>query len=274
MVMSTQEEQKKRVPSQIDLGLFLTGKRVVDPAVCGQHPLFYGTVQVKGRERFNAYVKMLPAKLIYAEVLSSLLGQSLGLPIPITIPVYARGQTVGTASEFELCVASLDCGAAPIARIARLDDVNTLLNKWAHARTAIVFDELIANADRNLRNILMGADGKIWLIDHEEALRHPLIRAHETIQNYLLARLSEDLGKFEIRRTHQRLKEEAFALGEIGFSAHAEASLPGPCKVSAAHVDSVIQFLQDRISHVPMLLESGLGIRQTHLDLSNERPSA
>lgn len=268
------QDPKNRVPSQIDLGLFLTGKRVSDPAVCGQHPLFYGTVQIKGRERLNAYVKMLPARLIYAEVLSSLLGQSLGLPVPVTIPVWAKGQTVGTASEFELCVASLDCGATPISRIARLDDVNDLLNKWSHARMAIVFDELIANGDRNLRNILMGADGKIWLIDHEEALRHPLVRAHEKIQNYLLARLSEDLSNFEIRRTHQRLKDEAFALGGIGIGAHAEAALPGSCKVSATHVEAIIQFLEDRISHVPKLLESGLGLRQAHLDLSNERPHA
>ncbi|MBS6039961.1 MULTISPECIES: HipA family kinase [Pseudomonas] len=267
-------ETKKRVPSQIDLGLFLTGKRVSDPSVCGQHPLFYGTVQVKGRERFNAYVKMLPAKLIYAEVLSSLLGQSLGLPIPVTIPVYARGQTVGTASDYELCVASLDCGAAPISRIARLDDVNDLLNKWAHVRMAIVFDELIANGDRNLRNILMGADGKIWLIDHEEALRHPIVRAHEKVQNYLLARLSEDLGNFELRRTEQRLKEEALCLSEIDYHAHGSGSLPGPCKVTEAHVTEVMQFLQDRLSHMPALLESGLGLRQVHIDLSNERPRA
>nr|GFA95429.1 hypothetical protein [Tanacetum cinerariifolium] len=135
------------------------------------HPLFYGVVQLKGQIRYNAYVKMIPARLVYAEVLASLRGRALGLPIPLTIPVYAKGQTVGITSAHVLCVASLDCGATPISRIARLDDVNNLLHKWTHIRTAIVFDELIANADRNLRNILMGADGKIWLIDHEEALR-------------------------------------------------------------------------------------------------------
>jgi hypothetical protein len=262
------------VPSEIELGLFLTGKKVVDPSVCGQHPLFYGVVQLKGQIRYNAYVKMIPARLVYAEVLASLLGRALGLPIPLTIPVYAKGQTVGITSAHVLCVASLDCGATPISRIARLDDVNNLLHKWTHIRTAIVFDELIANADRNLRNILMGADGKIWLIDHEEALRDPLTVAHKNIQNYLLKRLSEDLNKFELRRTAQRLHEESIALGSIDFSARALDSMPESCQASGGYVDAVVEFLTDRIQHMPKLLESGLGLSQTHLDLTYERPRA
>lgn len=262
------------VPSEIELGLFLTGKRVEDPAVCGQHPLFYGIVQVKGQVRYNAYVKMIPARLVYAEVLASLLGRALGLPIPLTIPVYAKGQTVGIAAAHVLCVASLDCGAAPIGRIARLDDINDLLGKWTHIRTAIVFDELIANGDRNLRNILMGSDGKIWLIDHEEALRDPLTTAHKQIQNFLLKRLSEDLSKFELRRTGQRLNEASIPIGDIDIPAEALNGMPGSCQVTGAHVDAVVQFLTDRIHHMPKLLESGLGLSQAHLDLSYERPRA
>lgn len=262
------------VPSEIELGLFLTGKRVEDPSVCGQHPLFYGIVQLKGQVRYNAYVKMIPARLVYAEVLASLLGRALGLPIPLTIPVYAKGQTVGITAAHVLCVASLDCGASPIGRIARLDDVNELLSKWTHIRTAIVFDELIANADRNMRNILMGPDGKIWLIDHEEALRDPLTTAHKQIQNYLLKRLSEDLTKFEMRRTAQRLNEASIAIGDIDISVEALNGMPSHCQVSGAHVDAVVQFLTDRIQHMPKLLESGLGLSQTHLDLSYERPRA
>ncbi|MEB0226285.1 MULTISPECIES: HipA family kinase [Pseudomonas] len=266
--------QRSLVPSEIELGLFLTGKRVEDPAVCGQHPLFYGIVQLKGQMRYNAYVKMIPARLVYAEVLASLLGRALGLPVPLTIPVYAKGQTVGITAAHVLCVASLDCGAAPIGRIARLDDVNDLLTKWTHIRTAIVFDELIANADRNLKNILLGADGKIWLIDHEEALRDPLTTAHRQIQNYLLKRLSEDLSQFELRRTAQRLKEESLGFVDIDISAEALNGMPTACQVTGAHMDAVVQFLTDRIQHMPKLLESGLGLSQTHLDLNYDRPRA
>lgn len=265
---------KNRIPNEIELGLFLTGKRVIDPSVCGQHPLFYGMVQLKGQVRYNAYVKMIPARLVYAEVLASLLGQALGLPIPVTIPVYAKGQTLGIAADHVLCVASLDCGATPIARIARLDDVNDLLIKWTHVRTAIVFDELIANGDRNLRNILMGADGKIWLIDHEEALQDPLTVAHRQIQNYLLKRLAEDVTKFELRRTAQRLNEATLVFADLDIPNHALQSMPGTCRATGAHVDAVIEFLTDRIQHMPKLLESGLGLSQTHLDLAHERPRA
>lgn len=265
---------KKQIPNQINVGLFLTGQRIQDPCIHGQHPLFYGMVQIKGRERCNAYVKMIPAKLVYTEVLSALLGQALGLPIPKTIPVYAKGQTLGVAADHVLCVASLDSGATPISRVARLDEVNDLLNKWAHARTAIVFDELIANGDRNLRNILVGADGKIWLIDHEEAMQEPLSVAHRQIQNYLLKRLAEDLNKFELRRTAQRLNEESLSLRDLNMASHTNHESGAHCRVSEGHVNAVLEFLTDRIQHMPKLLESGLGLNQTHLDLAHERPRA
>jgi hypothetical protein len=34
-----------------------------------------------------------------------------------------------------------------------------------------VFDQLIFNIDRNLQNLLLTADGKLWLIDHTRAFR-------------------------------------------------------------------------------------------------------
>lgn len=265
-------QQAVSAPNDVEIGLFLTGQRVTDLEVCGQHPLFYGTVQIKDGTRQNAYVKVIPGRQIYTEVMTSLLGRSLGLPVPITIPAFARGSTLGIEADKVLCVASLDCGAAPIARIARFDEVNSLLNRWSHARLAIAFDELIANGDRNLRNILLGSDGKIWLIDHEEALQDPLNSAHRQIRNHLLKKLSEDLAGFQLKRSAQLIAEKTLILANIDYVAHAEAALPSVCMVTEGHVQSVIEFLQDRIDHLPRLIEAGLGLRQFHLDISTQKP--
>jgi hypothetical protein len=55
--------------------------------------------------------------------------------------------------------------------------LKTLPKEWPPARTAgyihvmRVFDELIANNDRNTGNQLWATDGKLWLIDHTRAFR-------------------------------------------------------------------------------------------------------
>lgn len=268
-------QQPQSARPKAELGFYLNGERVKDDTVCGQHPLFYGMVQTASGVRHNAYVKLMPGKLIYAEVLSALLGQALSLPIPTTIPVVAKGSSVGlTTAGAVMALASLDTSVTPIARLARIDEVSSLLSKWSHIRTAIVFDELIANADRHLRNILVGSDGKLWLIDHEEAMKDPRSSAHRQIHNHLLKRLSEELNSFTIRRSAQMLKEAALPVADLNYRRHAHESLPHACFVPEDHVESVIEFLIERINFLPRLIDAGLGIRQSHLDLkANDRPA-
>ncbi|WP_440466909.1 HipA family kinase [Pseudomonas sp. YH-1] len=250
-----------------EVGLYLGGDAVEDREIRGKNPLFYGLVKFSQGRRFHAYVKVLPPKQMYAEMLSSALGKYLGLPVPYTSVVAARGVDVGISADMVPCLASVDTGAMPIARMVRAEEVNDLLNKWAHRRTAIVFDELIANSDRNLRNLLMGGDGRLWLIDHEEALGDPLTAPHRTVCNHLLKRLMADVQKFERRRTGQLLSEQAIALNDCDFRAHALKSLPGNCRVDANHVESVVEFLKARIHHMPRLIGQSIDPNQEHLEL-------
>lgn len=253
--------------SEREPGVYLGGESVEDRDIRGKNPLFYGLVQFSAGRRFHAYVKLLPPKQMYSEVLSSALGPYLNLPVPYTSVVRARGTDVGLNVANVVCLASVDTAARPIARIVRYDDVNTLLNKWAHAKTAIVFDELIANADRNLRNMLLGSDGKLWLIDHEEALGDPLSAPHRTICNQLLSKMLADVHEFERRRSAQLINEKAHVLSACDFSEQAKLSLPGPCNVDALHVAEVVEFLEARIHHMPQLISKSLDLKQNTLDL-------
>ena len=55
--------------------------------------------------------------------------------------------------------------------------LKTVPTQWRSTRTAghihvmRVFDELIANTDRNVGNQLWTTDGKLWMIDHTRAFR-------------------------------------------------------------------------------------------------------
>ncbi len=60
------------------------------------------------------------------------------------------------------------------------------LKKWIHFSLAILFDESIANTDRQIGNILFGG-GEFALIDHERSLK---IGGDSPIKNNRLAELS------------------------------------------------------------------------------------
>ncbi len=60
-----------------------------------------------------------------------------------------------------------------------------------------VFDQLIYNTDRNLQNVLLTPDGKLWLIDHTRAFRlHPEIRSAASLDK-CDRRLLDSLRKLE-----------------------------------------------------------------------------
>lgn len=250
------------------LGLLLSADPVADQELLGKNSLFYGLARFQGGQQRHAYIKVLPPKRMYAEVLCATIGRSLGLPMAYTSLLVARGSMLGINAERVICLASVDTGGVPISRIVRQDEITEKLNKWAHIRTAIVFDELIANADRHLRNVLLGGDGKLWLIDHEEAVGDPLNAPHRSICNHLLNKLIADLGDFERRRSGQLLSEKALPLADHNFATHAQNSLPGPCQVSDQHVREVVEFLQARVHHIPDLLDTGLSLKQRPLDFA------
>ena len=73
-----------------------------------------------------------------------------------------------------------------------MDDAGRLKgapSHWKPTRTAgyihvmRVFDELIANTDRNVGNLLWTIDGKMWMIDHTRAFRmQPTLKAPQILQ--------------------------------------------------------------------------------------------
>lgn len=92
-----------------------------------------------------------------------------------------------------------------------MDDAGRLKGPPAHWRTTRtagqihvmrVFDELIANSDRNVGNLLWTTDGKMWMIDHTRAFRlQPTLKAPQ-----LLQRCDRDLLKAMRQLSAEQLK--------------------------------------------------------------------
>ncbi|SFY31341.1 HipA family kinase [Azotobacter vinelandii] len=258
----------KNAPPDLPFGALKTGREIIDPEIRGQHRLFYGTIRLRDQQdERHAYIKMLPPRLLFAEAISATLGWLLGVPVPETALVMVRGGMLGLGANHAIGLASIDSGAVPISRIIRTDSVVERLNKWAHLRTAIVFDELIANADRNLRNLIMDGDGKIWLIDHEEALAEPLSNPARSLANFLMGIASAELSEFERHQARRNFTIQASLYGNLDFVAAAAASQPACCNVTEEHVERVVEFLRGRIHHMQNLLDAGLGHRQHKLSL-------
>lgn len=93
------------------------------------------------------------------------LARLLGLDnVPMSVERRVQGKT--TAVTWWIDDVAMDEGARRKTQPTALDPKTA---GWIHIMR--VFDELIANNDRNAGNILWTTDGKMWLIDHTRAFR-------------------------------------------------------------------------------------------------------
>ncbi|MBB4863326.1 lambda repressor-like predicted transcriptional regulator [Pseudomonas nitritireducens] len=129
------------------------------------------------------YVKLTadPRKVI-AELAASQVGRALGMNIPR--PYVALVDTAEIPEEFQskffnrgpmLCFASRQAGymSYSLERAFKTppDEHHSIIARQFNLNGTIVFDELVANTDRNLGNVIYAPDSKqVWLIDHGRAL--------------------------------------------------------------------------------------------------------
>lgn len=140
--------------------------------------LWVGTAFAEGDQDddIGVYLRLAQPQPIAAELVCSVIGRALGLPVPepfiITIGrgVLTGSGVVDATTEFSYAFASEDVGGGTFAQLMRGDSAfaNGLLRSWKHLVPLAAFDEWLANTDRNLGNILYVANS-LWLIDHADA---------------------------------------------------------------------------------------------------------
>jgi hypothetical protein len=159
----------------IDLGYALPGGTpLIDDK--GINETYRGLVEVAGGLRVQAYIKFLPDRQLVNELLASVLGRLVGLPLPraflveVQLSDYPASGFLASAGHPKSPAFAVEAISAH--SVLRRVDLQTqeareqMLRSWPKWYEAASFDDWIANADRHTGNVLVGARGEVWLIDH------------------------------------------------------------------------------------------------------------
>jgi len=168
----------------LDTGYLLpSAHRITD----GFFETYKGVVELTNGGKCEAYVKLLGPKALANEIICTLLGQSAKLPIPkgylvhVSAADYPDSQFLkGNRYKEIIAYGSESANAISFTRHFKLQDAEDeaqaykeIFPKWSGWRDTVIFDEWLANDDRNPGNLLLGANKEIWLIDHTHAFRGP-----------------------------------------------------------------------------------------------------
>lgn len=177
----------------IELGHFLPGGVLVDPANKGMSETYTGLIEV-GVRRLNAYVKLLPDdRQLVNELLGSVLARRAGLNTPDAYLVLVSREDYPSAARFTsrpglLTAPAFATAALGISSFRRRADLQApeakkkFVSSWKEWPDVLGFDDWVANGDRNNGNFLVGSEGEVWLIDHGLAF---------TGQNWTMANLRD-----------------------------------------------------------------------------------
>lgn len=167
---------------QIGLAHLLPGGTCLSEDDGGLSETYRGVIETATDKRL-AYVKLLPAKQLVNELVCCVLGRSIGLPIPDGFLVAVLRDDYPDSPGLQasglsdaLAFGSVSLPHPDLRRRIRLGGLaaqDEFVRTWTGWREAMTFDEWIANRDRNTGNLLVGGEGDVWLIDHNNAFTGP-----------------------------------------------------------------------------------------------------
>jgi hypothetical protein len=167
---------------QVGLAHLLPGATRLTGDETGINETYRGVVETVSDKRL-AYVKLLPAKQLVNEVVCSVLGRSIGLSIPegFLVAVLRNDYPDSLALQASGLDDALGFGVVSLPhpdlrrriKMEGVAVVEQFIKTWSSWREAMTFDEWVANCDRNQGNLLVGAEGDVWLIDHSHAFTGP-----------------------------------------------------------------------------------------------------
>lgn len=259
--------------SSIIPGVLLPGAARLSDEEKGVNETYRGPIKTNSGTSF-AYVKLLDEKQLTNELVASVLGRAIGLPIPAGfIVLVSRADypdseflaAVGREHAFAFGVESI--GHPDLKRRMKLDGdaaVEQLLKSWSGWCDAMVFDEWIANGDRNAGNLLIGGPGEVWLIDHGHAFTGPRwlpssLDPAVAVLNEIARVVTPRLGLPERYAVLSRTGELAMDCGKVdaievlreGFAA---------MFASDEELEALRRFIVERVAHLVRLIANRVGL--------------
>lgn len=246
----------------------------------GTYEVWRGTLQFDAYTDLPVYFRMGSLRCVVAELVCSVLGRALGLPIPRPYLLEVSRKSLPTSAFWNAeessritfaCAAISD--SSSFSQLIQHDSAyaKELLRKWSHYPQTVIFDEWVGNLDRNQSNILFSAN-IIWLIDHAEALGGVLSEIHplstlqaDAFKNALLDRHLPDFTEQE-RANLVGIANEVmeFASGIDLGSAMGCAAIPLVASTDAAN--DVLGFLSTRLENTVPLICQRVGMPQINLN--------
>ncbi|GAB3112563.1 hypothetical protein G8770_19235 [Aestuariicella hydrocarbonica] len=216
-----------------------------------------------------AYVKQVDFQKLYAECVCATIGRSLGLsiPKPIIVKVTHDAFKEIPEGEYALAFGSEDAGYPSFRRYSKSEEALEKLKSYSKTLDVGVFDEWIANWDRNVGNILYDGGEKFSFIDHENALDLSLEESDSAKDNQIIRVIYTLKSEFEKHKLNRDIdigitpqyKDFPFAL--ISEKTYASSYLP------QEQIVKVIEFLEKRSKHIKMLMSRRLGVQQQEMAL-------
>ncbi|WP_332852674.1 HipA family kinase [Duganella sp. S19_KUP01_CR8] len=233
--------------------------------------------------KVSAYVKLVGNTTLANEVVSTLLGRGAGLPIPKGYFVHVSAQDYPESKFLKgqrllstIAYGSTNANALSFTRQFHIindddeaDAFVRLFPLWPTWRDAVVFDEWIANCDRNVGNLLIGADNEVWLIDHSHAFTGPnwqgcMLRSGAYTKN----RVAEHVGRCVTIKEKYSLGKHVNNLAgkfkQLQVSEIIDASGVNHL-LSDVDVQALKRFLSERIELLPAKIAN-------HVDIPNLFP--
>ncbi|MCH8549481.1 MAG: hypothetical protein LAT80_11445 [Balneolaceae bacterium] len=249
-----------------DIGLMLPGAipfrdRNVNPTWKG-HVKTHESVVV-------AYIKKVTFQELYAECVCATIGRSLGLSIPKPIIVKVTHKALEEIPEGDIALAfgSEDAGYPSFRRYTQSEEALEKLKSYSMILDIGVFDEWIANWDRNVGNILYDGGNDFSFIDHENALDTSLREIDSAKDNQIIRTIYSLKNEFEKHRINRSVdigitpQYQSFPFSLISEKTYASYYLPND------QIVKVVEFLEKRSGHIKMLMSRRLGIRQQEMVL-------
>lgn len=247
-----------------------TTERVKEARGCD---VWRGTIDDGGHGEWPAYIKVGSRPQLFAEIACARIGRALGLPIPAPYVVaYEPGDLPGNTLDTDgLAYGSAAMQLVSFARWLRVpdnDDPINALQHWPQLLASAIFDEWVANVDRNPNNILFNGLDTCYLIDHAEAFggaSWPVmgLDAQAThSDNYLLRAFRHNNTEFNEARVRRQANRDATQYHQIDTGQLASHGL-----LPDDLVQQLRDYLTERALNVPEMVATRCQTKQPSLSL-------
>ncbi len=259
--------------SKIVPALMLPGATLLPEDEKGLNETYRGPIETDSGKSF-AYVKLLDTKQLINELIASVLGRTIGLPIPPGFVVLVNREDypesaffASQATDRTLAFGVESVGHPDLKRRMRMEGdsvVTELVRTWTGWCDAMVFDEWIANRDRNAGNLLIGAPGEVWLIDHGRGFTGPTwvpsdLDPNVIVENEIARVIVPQLGLPERHRALRRTAEISEECKKVDVDDVLKEAFVAAF-ASTEEIDALRSFITTRVAELVRLISLRVGL--------------